>query len=185
MTRQQSRVVVGVMSVLLIWVGQVAAQLTDFEPVTDEMLESPDPDDWLSWRRTLDGWGYSPLDQIDTQNVSRLQLVWSWQLRPGLSEPTPLVYNGVMYIPGPLGVVQALDGVTGDLLWEYRKQFEERRTIPSAAGRARSQSTTTRSTSVPLTPISSPSTRGRAMSCGITPWPTTVWGTATRVGRSS
>ena len=41
------------------------------------MLRNPDPADWLMWRRTLDSWGYSPLDQIDRSNVARLQLVWS------------------------------------------------------------------------------------------------------------
>ena len=65
------------------------------------MLENPDPADWLNWRRTLDGWGYSPLNQINTENVHQLQLVWSWQLPPGLSQPTPLVHDGVMFIPSP------------------------------------------------------------------------------------
>ena len=95
-----------------------------FEPVTDEMLQNPDPADWLNWRRTLDGWGYSPLDEINRDNVYQLQLVWSWQMRPGLSQPTPLVYNGVMYLPNPDGFVQAVDAVTGDRLWEYRKIFD-------------------------------------------------------------
>ena len=106
--------------------GQGAAQVARFEPVTDAMLENPDPADWLNYRRTLDGWGYSPLDQINRENVHQLQLVWSWALAPGISEPTPLVYNGVMYIPdgGGRGVL-ALDAVTGELLWEYEKEFEE------------------------------------------------------------
>ena len=44
----------------------VNAQSTaTFIPVTDATLQEPSPDDWLMWRRTLDGWGYSPLDQID------------------------------------------------------------------------------------------------------------------------
>ena len=51
---------------------QVMAQESDFVPVTDEMVQNPDPADWLTWRRTLDHWGYSPLDQIDRDNVSRL-----------------------------------------------------------------------------------------------------------------
>ena len=38
---------------------------SDFVGVTDAMLENPAPGDWLTWRRTPDGWGYSPLDQID------------------------------------------------------------------------------------------------------------------------
>ena len=95
-----------------------------FEPVTDEILENPSSADWLHWRRTLDGWGYSPLDQINRENVHQIQLAWSWQMRPGLSEPTPLVYKGIMYLPNPDGVVQAVDAVTGDRLWEFRKVFE-------------------------------------------------------------
>ena len=56
---------------------QVLAQSTAFEPVTDAMIQNPDPKDWLSWRRTLDSWGYSPLDEIDRGNVGGLRMVWS------------------------------------------------------------------------------------------------------------
>ena len=46
--------------------GIVAADAIDnITPVTDEMLENPSDSDWLMWRRTYDGWGYSPLDQIN------------------------------------------------------------------------------------------------------------------------
>ena len=45
------------------------AQETLITPVTDAMLQNPDPADWLMWRRTLDSWGYSPLNQIDRANV--------------------------------------------------------------------------------------------------------------------
>lgn len=90
------------------------------KPVTDAMLLNPDPADWPNWRRTLDGWGYSPLTQINTKNVQQLQLAWSWALQPGQSQPTPLVSQGVMYIPIPGGGAQALDAATGDLLWEYK-----------------------------------------------------------------
>ncbi len=118
-----------VATVLLVLLGTAVtgAQDRDFEPVTDAMLENPDPADWLSWRRTLDGWGYSPLDQINTDNVHQLQLVWAWQLGPGNSQPTPLVHDGVMYIPNPGNIVQAVDAVTGDRLWQYTR---ERRTRP-------------------------------------------------------
>ena len=44
------------------------AQTPSVTPVTDETLQNPDPGDWLSWRRTLDGWGYSTLEQIDRSN---------------------------------------------------------------------------------------------------------------------
>jgi alcohol dehydrogenase (cytochrome c) len=90
--------------------------------VTDAMLANPDPANWLSWRRTLDGWGHSPLDQINTRNVRNLKLVWSWGLEAGPSQTTPVVYDGVMYIANPGGTVQALDARTGNLQWEYRRE---------------------------------------------------------------
>ena len=92
-----------------------------FTPVTDAMLQSPAPDDWLMWRRTLDGWGYSPLDRIDRENVDQLRMVWSRALTAGRQQGTPPVYDGVMYMPNPRDVIQAIDAVTGDLRWEYRR----------------------------------------------------------------
>src|SRR5262245_39448537 len=94
-------------------------EVKTFVPVTEAALLNPDPADWPNWRRTLDGWGYSPLKQIDTGNVQRLQLAWSWGLKPGLSQPNPLVANGMMYVQSPGGGVQTLDAATGDLLWEF------------------------------------------------------------------
>ncbi len=94
-----------------------------YAPVTDEMLWKPDPANWLSWRRTLDGWGYSPLDQIDRSNVSRLRMVWGRGMASGTIEATPLIYDGVMYLPGPGDVIQAIDAKSGDLIWEYRRKL--------------------------------------------------------------
>ena len=99
------------------------AQVTDFRPVTEEMLRNPAPGDWLNFRRTDDAWGYSPLDEINRDNVGQLQLVWSWAMdESGAQEATPLVYDGIMYLPNPQDVIQALDAATGDLLWEYRPE---------------------------------------------------------------
>jgi alcohol dehydrogenase (cytochrome c) len=96
------------------------AQIRDYKPVTEAMLLNPAPGDWPNWRRTLDGWGYSPLDHINTKNAHQLQLAWSWGLKPGPTQPTPLVVNDVMFIPAPAGGVQALDATNGDLLWDYQ-----------------------------------------------------------------
>jgi len=98
---------------------------SDFAPVTDAMLADPDPADWLMWRRTLDNWGYSPLDQITRRNVDQLQLVWTRQLADGDQEGTALVYDGVLYFPNPFDITQAFDAATGDLLWEYRRNVPE------------------------------------------------------------
>ena len=51
------------------------AQLDNFVPVTDAMIEQPAPGDWLSWRRTQNGWGYSPLTQINKRTVEGLKQV--------------------------------------------------------------------------------------------------------------
>jgi glucose dehydrogenase len=101
----------------------LTAQVKDFPPVTEAMLRNPASGDWLNWRRTDNAWGYSPLDQINRQSVNQLQLAWSWSMDDtGAQEAAPLVYNGVMYLPNPRGVIQALDAATGDLIWEYRPQ---------------------------------------------------------------
>ncbi|WP_428102302.1 pyrroloquinoline quinone-dependent dehydrogenase [Candidatus Rariloculus sp.] len=103
-----------------------AAQTTgDFIPVTDAMLQNPDPGDWLTWRRTTNGWGYSPLDQIDRSNVARIEQVWSHPMGEGRQEATPLVYNGVMYVPNRGDYVQAFDAKSGELLWEHQREFPE------------------------------------------------------------
>ena len=66
--------------------GAQAESSAPFVPFTDAMLEDPAPGDWLTWRRTPDGWGYSPLDQIDTDNVGTLRMVWSRALAAGNQE---------------------------------------------------------------------------------------------------
>ena len=106
---------------LVLAAGAAHAQDGDFRPVTDAMLQDPDPADWPMWRRTLDGWGYSPLDEIDRANVASLRMVWSRGMTEGAQQGTPLVYDGVLYMPNPRDVIQAIDAVTGDLLWEYRR----------------------------------------------------------------
>ena len=96
-------------------------QVRNVEPVTDDELLNPDPGDWINWRRTLNGQGYSPLDQINRDTVRNLQLVWSWSIPPGTDEVTPLVHDGVMYVPSRIGI-QALDAATGDFIWEHTRR---------------------------------------------------------------
>src|SRR6266550_4177058 len=89
---------------LTVWLGSfpLGAQVKEFRVVTEAALRNPAPGDWLNWRRTDNAWGYSPLDQINRKNVQQLQLAWSWAMDDGgAQEGTPLVYNGVMYLPNP------------------------------------------------------------------------------------
>ena len=120
------RFMIGAVFVILSTAVPISAQVPSFQPVTDAMLEDPPPESWLNWRRTRDGWGYSPLTQINTDNVHELQLVWAWQLNTGVSRPTPLVYDGLMFIPNPGNSVQALDATTGELVWQFTREPEDR-----------------------------------------------------------
>ena len=98
-----------------------------FTPVRDVDLADPPDRDWLHWRGHPGAWGYSPLDEIDTGNVHRLQLAWSWGMEQGRSQQAPLVRDGVLFLSNPGNVIQALDGVDGTPLWEYRRTFPEGR----------------------------------------------------------
>ena len=98
------------------------AQVQNFKPVTRQMLEKPSPDDWLRFSRTYDAQRYSPLRQINPQNVGRLRTAWVRGMGPGQTETIPIVHDGVMYVVEPGAVVQALDAATGDLLWEYQRK---------------------------------------------------------------
>ncbi len=104
---------------------QPQGPLVSFTPVTDAMLRNPNPGDWLMWRRTLNSFGHSPLSQVNRDNVRNLTLAWSRAVAPGVQEGTPLVYNGALFFPNPLDVVQAVDARTGDLLWQYRRQLPD------------------------------------------------------------
>ncbi|MGL6223493.1 MAG: hypothetical protein ACRC6L_07915, partial [Steroidobacteraceae bacterium] len=55
-------------------------------PVTTDLLRSPPDSDWLSWRRTLDGSGHSPLRQINRDNVGGLRLAWALVMREGSNQ---------------------------------------------------------------------------------------------------
>ncbi len=91
----------------------------NYIPITDAMLTNPAAGDWPMHRRNYQAWSYSPLDQINTGNVADLKLEWVWSMFDGDSEPAPLVYNGIIYLINPSNIIQALDGKTGELIWEH------------------------------------------------------------------
>ena len=91
-----------------------------------ERLKKPEDGNWLLFRRTYDGWGYSPLAQITPANVGRLQPVWSFATGQieGHQAP-PIVNNGVMFVATPGNQVLALEAKTGALLWRYKRPLPE------------------------------------------------------------
>jgi alcohol dehydrogenase (cytochrome c) len=102
---------------------QTADPIKNLTPVTDAMLRDPPAADWLMWRRTYNGWGYSPLDQINKDNVKNLQPAWTWSLSTGPTETTPIVHDGVLYVWNYADKVQALSATNGDLIWEYKRDL--------------------------------------------------------------
>ena len=107
--------------------GLIAArQPGAYTAVTDARLLNPEPHNWLMYRRTYNGWGYSPLDQITAQNVGDLRPIWSFStgVREGHESP-PIVNDGRMFVSTPQNQVLALDAATGDLLWRYVRELPE------------------------------------------------------------
>ena len=93
-------------SVVGVFIGTVAIGLAQqpptppvlerYQPVTAERLKNPEAGNWLMIRRTYDGWGYSPLDQITPQNVARLRPIWGFSTgETRVHESAPIVNNGV------------------------------------------------------------------------------------------
>jgi alcohol dehydrogenase (cytochrome c) len=88
-----------------------------------------EPHNWLTYYGAYDGQRYSPLEQINTENVRRLTPAWVFQcgsagLHAGATtyafENAPIVVDGVMFITGWDGFVWALDAATGKELWRYK-----------------------------------------------------------------
>jgi alcohol dehydrogenase (cytochrome c) len=99
----------------------IRGEVRNYVPVTSELLKNPPPGDWLMFRGNYHGHSYSPLNQITRDNVKNLQLQWVWAMNDsGANQTTPIVHNGVIYLASPSNFVQALDGKTGDLIWETR-----------------------------------------------------------------
>jgi alcohol dehydrogenase (cytochrome c) len=126
--RQSS--VLGLAALLLAGVSALAQQAADpmqnFTPVTDALLRNPPASDWLMWRRTFDGYGYSPLDQINKNNVKDVQVAWTWSMTPGATETTPIVHDGILYLFNYGNRIQALNAATGDLIWDYKRELPEK-----------------------------------------------------------
>jgi quinoprotein glucose dehydrogenase len=91
-----------------------------------------DAGDWPMYSRDLAGTRYSPLTAIDTRNVARLVQAWAVPVARGLDDAgdapgpsgnpqaTPIVVDGVMYLPARGNEVLALDAATGREIWRYR-----------------------------------------------------------------
>ena len=116
--------------------GPMPEVLQKYSPLTTERLRKPEDGNWLLFRRTYDGWGYSPLDQLTPVNVARLKPVWVFSTgETRAHESAPIVNNGVMFVTTPLNQVIAIDAKSGTLLWRYRRKRPDGATVPHEANR--------------------------------------------------
>src|SRR5438477_2812606 len=111
--------------------GIVLALLLTRQAGTQNRTAAAAGADWPMYRHDQSGTGYSPLTQIDAKNVGTLARAWTYSLQSDApapptagrggaagpnSEATPIVVNGVMYLPAASRVV-ALEPETGKELW--------------------------------------------------------------------
>lgn len=110
------------MTLLALMIAAAAAQ-------TYEDLVDPPAGEWPQVGRDITHHSYSPLDQITPSNVSDLRLAWARDLGfrpegfPTSIQGSPSVWNGILYVATDTGVM-ALDGATGDEIWEYSRPYE-------------------------------------------------------------
>ncbi len=104
-------------------------------PVDDARLKSAGGNgaDWLTYGFTPGETRYSPLNQINSGNVKRLGLAWSYDLGAGGGgqEATPLVWNGVIYGITNWSVVFAVDARTGKERWRWDPEVNQNAVRPS------------------------------------------------------
>lgn len=114
------------LAVALLLVVPVVAQSQTRRPapVTQSRLESPEPENWLTYRGNYASWGFSPLDQVRRENVSELVPVWTFSTGVGEGHQSPPIVNdGILYLTTPGCQVLALDARKGDLLWRFQREL--------------------------------------------------------------
>jgi len=95
------------------------------EVTNDDLINTGDSADWLSYGRDAGETRFSPLDQVNVSNVSELGVAWVYDTGTfrGL-EATPLVRDGIMYATASWSIVFAVDARTGEELWRYDPQVD-------------------------------------------------------------
>ncbi len=95
-----------------------------YSNVTQPRLDKPEPQNWLMPRGTYNGWGYSPLNQVTSDNVKRLVPVWSLSTGVVDAHQAPaIVNNGIMFVSTPQNHILAINAKTGDVIWKYERKL--------------------------------------------------------------
>lgn len=133
-TKEQRRDLVAYLSSLH---GAGVGAKPDLKPIAPEAIRQamdPKPEDWTTYNGNTLGNRRSILKQVNTTNVAKLQLQWSYTLPHDQLETTPLVSDGLMYVTGP-NQVCALDSRTGHQIWCYSRPRSPADTIPGDAAK--------------------------------------------------
>src|SRR3954468_14530321 len=111
-------------SLLVVTVAVFMAYAQPPKRLDDNALKNAgkNADEWLTYGRDYAETHFSPLKQIDTTNVKRLGLAWSWETESPAGarvESTPLISNGVLYSTLGWNVMVAVDARTGKQKWRW------------------------------------------------------------------
>jgi alcohol dehydrogenase (cytochrome c) len=96
------------------------------EPAWTAAPGTENPNDWPQYHRTYNAWRYSPLDQINRDNVKRLKVAWIHQpgdITHGI-QATPIALDGIVYYVSAFNTVHAIDGASGRPLWKYKPKLD-------------------------------------------------------------
>jgi alcohol dehydrogenase (cytochrome c) len=93
----------------------------DAQVTSERLLDAAsEPQNWLTYSGNYASTRYSPLTQIERDNVEDLELQWVFQAQSlEKFETTPLVVDGIMYLTEAPNTVLALDAKTGSAYWRY------------------------------------------------------------------
>lgn len=118
-------------------IALIASLSTTAAPVSQQRLLSADSDtdNWLSYGRSYKEQRFSPLSEVNTDNVGELGLAWYFETDTHLGlETTPLVIDGVMYFTGAWSTAYAVDAATGELIWSFDPKVPREKSVTACCG---------------------------------------------------
>lgn len=95
-----------------------------------------EPENWLTYYGNYKSWRYSPLEEVHTGNINKLAPVWAFEtgITDGGMQCAPIVVDGVMYVTSAWNNVFALKADTGERLWTYSYEVDDKAGIPGLYG---------------------------------------------------
>ncbi|HJN49871.1 MAG TPA: membrane-bound PQQ-dependent dehydrogenase, glucose/quinate/shikimate family [Pseudomonadales bacterium] len=108
--------VVSVIAVIINDMGWDVSPMSERAGVTEVNART----DWPSYGNTNEGTRFSPLDQINTANVSDLEVAWTYRTKiGGTFKATPIQIGDLLYVCGGGNIIVALDAGSGELRWQF------------------------------------------------------------------